>query len=177
MRKTLITAAVGLAMTLGASQANALTIGDAFYLGQVVNGAPADPVSEATYINSLRALAPGAAAVPCSLAAGETCDRIGSTLAGAAALPAAVSAGDFREDPTDGSINVTGFQWLLAKYGGESLVWYVGGLSGIQTVPTAALSHMSLYNPGTVTVPDGGATLGLLGLGMLGLGYLRRRKQ
>ena len=33
------------------------------------------------------------------------------------------------------------------------------------------------YNlePGTVLVPDGGSTLGLLGLAMLGVGYLRRR--
>ena len=41
-----------------------------------------------------------------------------------------------------------------------------------------SLSLASLYGlPGTTTVPDGGATLGLLGLGMLGLGYLRRRRQ
>jgi len=40
-----------------------------------------------------------------------------------------------------------------------------------------SLSHASLYGlPGT-SVPDGGATLGLLGLGMLGIGYLRRRRQ
>jgi hypothetical protein len=30
-------------------------------------------------------------------------------------------------------------------------------------------------NCGGQTVPDGGTTVGLLGLGMLGLGYLRRR--
>lgn len=52
------------------------------------------------------------------------------------------------------------------------------GLWNIYPAGTQSLSHVSLYGlPGTTTVPDGGATLGLLGLGMLGLGYLRRRRQ
>lgn len=176
MKKTLIALMCGLALTLSASTASALAVGDANYLGQVVNGAPANPTDEVTYINSLLDLAAGALQTTCSQAPSELCDRIGSTLA-AGALSDAVAAGTFKEDPTDGTVNVTGFLWLLAKYGGESRVWYVGNLSGNQSVPTAALSHISLYNPGGVTVPDGGATLGLLGLGMMGLGYLRRRQK
>ena len=34
-----------------------------------------------------------------------------------------------------GTVNVTGWTYLLAKYGGDSYVWYVGGLSGNQSVP------------------------------------------
>ena len=176
MRKTLIAVTTGLALALGAANADALTIGDVRYLGQIDDGAPADATSEASYINSLLDLAAGAAAAPCTLAASEDCDRINSTLSTVGKADA-VAAGAVKEDPTDGTVSVTGFQWLLAKYGGESLVWYVGDLSGNQSVPTAGLSHLSLYNPGTTQVPDGGATLGLLGLGLLGLGYVRRRRQ
>ena len=45
-----------------------------------------------------------------------------------------------------------------------------------QNVPLAGGSEGSdVGTPGTTSVPDGGATLSLLGLGLFGLGYLRRR--
>jgi hypothetical protein len=77
-------------------------------------------------------------------------------------------------------LNVSNYTYLLAKYGNTAYVWYVAdltlvtitsNLSGVQN----GLSHYALFNPGTVTTPDGGTTLGLLGLGLMGLGYLRRR--
>jgi hypothetical protein len=50
----------------------------------------------------------------------------------------------------------------------------IGGGSGTgQSTPQASTGGASC---GTTTVPDGGSTLGLLGLAMLGLGYLRRNK-
>ena len=98
-------------------------------------------------------------------------------------LPTAVLGGaDTGNDPS-GSVNVTGWTWLYVESdGGDAHVWYVGDPDGPQTVPLNNVggqgqSHYALYNPGTVQVPDGGATLGLFGLGMLGLGCLRRRKQ
>src|SRR5688572_15220999 len=47
-----------------------------------------------------------------------------------------------------------------------------------QNVPLAGGSNGSdVGTPYTTTVPDGGTTLSLLGLGLLGLGYVRRRTQ
>src|SRR5688500_9733506 len=108
MKKTLIALTCGLALMLSASNASALAVGDANYLGQIINGAPADPTDEVTYINSLLDMAAGAAQTTCSQAPSELCDRINSTLA-AGALPDAVAAGGTKEDPTDGTVNVTGF--------------------------------------------------------------------
>jgi len=52
----------------------------------------------------------------------------------------------------------------------------ISGLWNIYPAGTQSLSHASLYGlAGTTTVPDGGTTLSLLGLGLLGLGYARHR--
>jgi hypothetical protein len=48
--------------------------------------------------------------------------------------------------------------------------------AGLDPAHVDSISHYAITTS-IPTVPDGGATLGLLGLGMLGLGYLRRRKQ
>ena len=78
----------------------------------------------------------------------------------------------------------TGFLYLLAKYDGPnfgSVVWYVGGLTGLIDIPAAAgevraLAHLSLQSQGTGTsVPDGGSTVMLLGSALACLGALRRR--
>jgi hypothetical protein len=75
-----------------------------------------------------------------------------------------------------------GFTYLLGKYdgpqGGDE-VWYVQGLTGIQTIPLTGfgnlgLSHWSLFTGGGVTVPDGGSAVALLGLALTGLEGVRR---
>ena len=184
MKKILIVLVCGFALMFSVSNASALSVGDANYIGRIVDGVPPGS-NEDEYVNSLLALAPGAVDPQCNFATSEACDRIGSTL-NVAGFPAAVEAGQLKDESGGNTVNlgaVGSWTYLLAKYGagatGEqfSVVWYVGNLGGTQTVlPSQALSHWTLFNPG-VTVPDGGATLGLLGLGMLGLGYLRRRKQ
>jgi hypothetical protein len=185
MKKTLIALTCGLALALSAGSAQALTIGDADprYLGEIDPGTPSDPASEVTYINQLIGMAVNTTAS----VGGNDFDRSDNQCGGAGggstidACPLAVLGGaDTGNDPS-GSVDVTGWTWLYAKYGGDAHVWYVGDLTGLQSVPLNNVggqgqSHYALYNP-TVTVPDGGATLGLLGLGMLGLGFLRRRKQ
>ena len=93
--------------------------------------------------------------------------------------------------PAGNPVDVTGFTTLLAKYNQEQGRYFVdvGGLTGLQSAPSnlgdcgegpgCGLSHISLFNPGSTVpptpTPDGGVTVGLLGLSMLGLGYLRRR--
>ena len=75
------------------------------------------------------------------------------------------------------------FDYLFAHYGGQhggtSFIWDISGLTGTITIPSSymgyGLSGWSLVNqltPGTV--PDGGATIMLLGLGLSALGMVRR---
>ncbi len=72
--------------------------------------------------------------------------------------------------------------YLFAKYGGPNFgseVWYVGNLSGIITIPGTGggygLSGWTLFGRGGVAgVPDGGATVLLLGAGLCALGIARR---
>jgi hypothetical protein len=189
MKTTLIAIICGLTLALGVADASAttLTIGDARYIGLVKPGAPSDETSEVTYIAALLALAPGASVSPCGTQ--TSCDRIGSTI-DVSGFPAPTTTGFFDGDATATGIDVTGFTYLLAKYDAEKAgdyVWYVAGLSTVDIPATAGdcgkkgapagcgLSHYDLFNPGDEEVPDGGATIGLLGLGLLGLGYIRRR--
>lgn len=187
MKKTLVALTCGLALALSAGSAQALTIGDADprYLGEIDPATPSNPDNEVAYINQLISMAPNATHTGLNDNFFDRSDNQcggpggGSTID---ACPPAVLAGADTDNTPSGSVDVTGWTWLYVKYGGDAHVWYVGDLSGIQAVPLNNLggqgqSHYALYNPGGVTVPDGGATLGLLGLGMLGLGYLRRRRQ
>jgi hypothetical protein len=86
----------------------------------------------------------------------------------------------------DDSVDVTGFEYLIIKYGGakgSALVFNVAGLVGDVTVPDTGVTGGNankylLFNSvaGTPTrVPDGGATAMLLGVGLFGIGALRRK--
>ena len=180
MKKTLLTAmACVLALGLSASTASALAIGDARYLGWVDPSTPANASGEVQSINDL--LARPAPSGPTTIS-GVTYVRSSNTCGGP--CPAATTTGNQQglvDANVDGTtISVTGFTYLLAKYGTRAEVWYIGGLTGSQTIPLTGsngngTSHYSLYNLTTTQVPDGGVTAGLLGLAMLGVGYLRRR--
>jgi hypothetical protein len=166
-------AVVGLLMSI-TFNANALFIGDAYYMGQIVKGTPSSPANEVMYINDLLALSAGATAIGCSN--GNDCDRIGSTL-NVAGFDAAVLLGANADNDPSTPIDVTGYEYLYGKYGGFSMVWHVGDLSGSQILPDPVddrLSHWALYNYSN-SVPEP-STLLLLGLGFIGLGFARRRK-
>lgn len=85
------------------------------------------------------------------------------------------------------------YEYAIAKYDGQNagyILFYLPDFG--YTLPNEpfnfwsagpgqewAISHFTPFN-GTrdiTEVPDGGATLGLLGLGLMGLGYVRRRTQ
>jgi VPDSG-CTERM motif len=188
MKKLLITVALGLGLVMTATTAHAaiitLAFGDANFLGTVNPGTPADETNTLNYINSLILLAPGATAVDCQLDASEDCDRVGSTLAGPFPMAVAeVGKVDLEVGDAPSLVADAAFSYVVGKYDAQNAgtwVWFVSGVKDDTVVLPAnftsghGLSHIGLYNGG-VSVPDGGATLGLLGLAMLGVGYLRRR--
>lgn len=193
MKKTLVTLACGLALALTATTAQALTLSavdttDPYLLGSVDPGT-GSPATEASLINTLLTYAVDP--LPDSgysvNADGRSYNRSANACA---ACPVATSVGGVGDDvpPIQSTnIDVTNWTYLIGKYGDTLFVWYVADINGFVDLPATAgsggsgigsgggLSHWFLFNP-TPTVPDGGATLGLLGLAMLGLGYLRRRK-
>jgi hypothetical protein len=99
---------------------------------------------------------------------------------------------DTPSDPSGASILYVGgpivspTAFLLVKDGNQSPAWYLFNLTalgwnGTDTLDLSgfwpnqgAISHVSLFGTRT-SVPDEGATLGLLGIGLVGIALLRRR--
>jgi hypothetical protein len=188
VKKILITI-VTLFVMASPAYAVTLSIGDSYYVGSVTDGIPSNPELEALFINELADLAAGTGDTVCATRTQgqdetyEICNREGGI---SGTFEDAVVAGNVKVDTDDpGEINTAGFTWILAKYdagNAGSLVWYLGGTVASVTLPTHwgqyGLSHYTLFNPGPgccQQVPEPG-TLGLLGIGLLGLGFARRRK-
>jgi hypothetical protein len=70
-----------------------------------------------------------------------------------------------------------GYEYLHVKFGQDSFFFYIAGLEGVNEIDLSldqqGVSHFNLYNP-TDCVPEGGASVALLGLGLAGLGATRR---
>jgi hypothetical protein len=174
----LFAAVLFLGLGANAVQATSLTYGDAYYLGYVNDAIPSNVDDTVGYINNLITLAAGAGP---TVIGTESYSRVGSALPGP--FPVAVALGGVKTDTSIGSgINVTGWTYLLGKYDAHNAgayVWYVAGLetADIPNFFNAAgqygLSHYTLLNH--TQVPDGGATLMLLGGALVGLGALRRK--
>jgi hypothetical protein len=184
---TAIACTLGLAVVAPAANAATITLdyGDAFFLGTVDPNNPPNPDNEIDFINSLIGLAQGALPAPCEFGpAGNTCDRVGSTL-GNGPFPEAIALVDKDENEVNSMVAIGAFTYVLAKYDNTnagSWVWLVSGAAGDTVeVPQSFstghdVSHISLFSADEFEqVPDGGAAVGLLGLAMLGVGYLRRR--
>lgn len=157
----------------------ALTFDDSHVVGTVTPATPASPASVADYINFMISLAPGGSGTfnnpPHSQSITRSNNLFGS-------LPNASAAGAVSGTGTTIDLGAGGvFTYLFAKYDGQndiSFVWNIADLSGIITIPALGplghgLSGWILFGGGQ-GVPDGGATVMLLGAALGSLGMLRR---
>jgi hypothetical protein len=159
-----------------------LTIGDGQTLGYVNFGIPSGDQDRTNYVNHLVFMYNnGITNDPSFL--GQSYHIVNGAPALGASLPNAV----FALDGGTTSINLGSglYSYLFAKYDGRnagSVVWYVGNLSGIINIPSEwvinnhgyGLSGWTLFGPGGQVVPDGGATIMLLGAALGALGMARR---
>jgi hypothetical protein len=160
-----------------------LTFGNGRDLGQVLNGIPSGDANRTKYVNHLIDMALGTS----DTFSGQTFHRSSANPGpGFPNYPDAV----FAKNGTGTSIDLgdgTLYSYLFAKYDGPnagSEVWYVGGLSGVITIPGFGLagqhyglSGWTLFGPGAPPppgVPDGGTTVMLLGAALGALGMARR---
>ena len=176
-----LSAAFCAAMLAFSPNAKALTFGDSRDLGQVLFGIPSGDADRTQYVNTLISLAPGTTGFP---ADGQIYNRsLANPGPGFGNYPTAV----FDHNGTGTSVDLgdgTLYSYLFAKYDGPnagSEVWYVGGISGVITIPGFGLagqhyglSGWTLFGPGVPGVPDGGTTVMLLGTALGALGMARR---
>ena len=184
MRKLAYMAAIALAFGVLAglpSAAQALTFNDAYDLGWVNPGEPANIPAERGYVNNLISLAAGSGAATID---GHDYFR---TNASCGTCPAATGGIKDNSGGNTVDLGTGGFTYLIAKYDGPnggSEVWNVQGLTGIYTIPLIGfatkqhpegygLSHWTLFGPGG-QVPDGGTTVMLLGAALGARGMARR---
>jgi hypothetical protein len=161
-----------------APNATALTIGDNQELGTVTPAHPFGDADATAYVDHLRQMALNST----DTALGQTFFRTNNDFG---PLPAPVfalkSTGPFTGDTTTIDLGSGLYSYLFAKYDAQntfSVVWYVGNLSGLITIPNFngpyGLSSWILFGPGVPGVPDGGATVMLLGAALGALGMARR---
>lgn len=168
----LLSAAFCAVMLAFAHNTSALTIGDTQELGYVWPGVPSGNAQRTIYVNHLVGMALGSLDVANGQISYRSNNAFGS-------LPTAVWA----LNGTGTKVNLGGgglYTYLFARYDGSIFgaeVWYVGNLSGIIRVPAApgkhGISGWTLFGLG-VGVPDGGATVMLLGVALCALGMARR---
>jgi hypothetical protein len=164
------------------TSATTLSFGDGNDLGQVLFGIPSGDADRLSYVNHLIGMSLNST----DTFSGQTFHRSGADPANGN-YPAAVLAGSVNGTSTSIDLGATAgvYLYLFAKYDGPnagSEVWYVGNLSGVIDIPAFGLAgqHYGLSGwtlfrgEGGGQVPDGGATVMLLGAALGALGMVRR---
>jgi hypothetical protein len=166
MTKTLTKLAVIGLMTV-AAQATTIT------LGTVVKGTPANFPEELDFVNTLvdhaNGINPSSVQDP-----SKTYTLINDPLA---ILPKAITAGADDVESWSGDVVFgigSGFSYVLIKEGTKSTIFYSDD-GAFNIVDGGKISHYTAFKANTTTVPDGGATVALLGMGLLGVGMMRRK--
>jgi hypothetical protein len=183
--KTLI---VAVAFALLTAQAYALSLTDPGVVGAASGestpsgaqfGDPLEMLAVAQHL--LNMAANSVDPTGCSLAGSTPCYRTGPT-----EYSATLTGG---VQNSTGSNNVSGYEWVLAKYNGPNAGYVLFHVPtwGSSLIPTTS-SAIWLNNGGngyglssyvgwgSTRVPDSGATLSLLGLALAGIGAFRRFK-
>lgn len=180
IKKSLLALAAGACLSFNAMAAP-------IFLGTIVNGIPSNLANEQAWTQYLINMAPGASvtsatAVP-SLPGDEVLTRSANVNPGLGD----VLIDQDKEETSNTSVGA-GFDYVTGKYGSSgTAVWFLGGdafvlptkwanVPGITGNPKGGgLSHVTTYGAETTTVPDGGASVALLGLGSLALAAFRRK--
>ena len=152
------------------------------YVGLITPDVPPDPADELTYLQKLIALAPGASCAStdtsCAGATGQSYYRSGLTPVpdvGVSLPLISFSGGSWTAD-------VAGTFYFVAKYdqlrAGGTVYLVDVDVNDVVNVPLLygnkyGLSGVNAFS--TISVPDSGTTVLLLGAGMLAIGIVRRR--
>jgi hypothetical protein len=156
-----------------------LTIGDQHELGKVKPATPEGDAAITQYVNFMIGLSLGGS------------DHV---IIGPHEILVTRSMNDFGPLPSPATLALRGkgtsinlgtqgtYDYLFAHYGGPGggtgEVWYVGDLSGVINIPNIAFGHglsgWALFTAPGGAVPDGGATVMLLGVALGALGAARR---
>jgi hypothetical protein len=194
-RKTALLAAVACTVMLAPSheaKANrfplppsvVLSIGDQHELGKVVHGIPEGDPFIPQYVNAMIDLSLGGST---HVINGPHDNLVTRSMNDFGSLPSPATLA-LRGIGTAVPLGAQGtYDYLFAHYGGPGggtvEVWFVGNWSGVINIPQIGFGHglsgWALFSGGGVGVPDGGATVMLLGaaLGVLGISrrFLARR--
>ncbi|HUS35061.1 MAG TPA: VPDSG-CTERM sorting domain-containing protein [Verrucomicrobiae bacterium] len=176
-----------LVAALLASNSQALTIvtfDSATTIGLITPGTSTSTVDNAAYVNSLVDRSNGGATSGFDLG-GQVYTLLHAQAAGLGYADAA-GVTDQGAIGGDGVVDVTGYEFLIVKYDGaqgESYVFNVAGVAGDFQVPDEdgngfGYNKYILFNGATTPptgVPDGGATVAMIGVGLIGLGAIRRK--
>ena len=174
------------ALSLACStQLHAISLTQAQLIGYVRPANPADPADETARLQFfIMLLNTGSAVQP------DQNTYVAQPGAGVPAVLPSPAVFGTKISPSGPSLALpvtisTPYTYLMAKFGPDAVYYYLGGQTGSLTdlyIPPAlgttgnGLSHISLFNAiGGPSVPDSGATLGLLGGTLLVLALVRRR--
>ena len=191
MRMTKYTSwAVAIGLALTAAPASALTINDAGVVGTVEagtqNSSPSNETEWANYLLSLGATTTTTADGNVPLDGQNETYKTSSTDYNGTLSTGTQSAPVGTNDPIP---NVAGSQYALVKYDGQNAGYVLYNVAdfdgGSGNLPEFSyslwgkaeqyrVSHVTTFGGKTTTVPDGGATLILLGAALSGLGAARR---
>lgn len=182
LRRASLVAVVLIAVTF-AVQARAITLTAANMIGYVTPGTPANPENETSRLQffiDLRNI--GIAVAPDGNEYFPNFDvgQFPATLPGPATLATTIVTG------TLPVVISSPYTYLMAKFGPDSVFYYLGGQTGSLDalfIPNGlgtngnGLSHISLFNQTgeSPRVPEGGATVTLLGGALALLTLVRRR--